>query len=43
MESNSSSTTALRDQLTRALTMIGAYEIMDKITALKLSASAIKF
>ncbi|XP_035554367.1 leucine-rich repeat and death domain-containing protein 1 isoform X2 [Canis lupus familiaris] len=36
-------TAALRDQLTRALTMIGAYEIMDKITALKLFTCAIKF
>lgn len=36
-------TAALRDQLTRALTMIGAYEIMDKITALKLVSCAIKF
>ncbi|XP_073665829.1 leucine-rich repeat and death domain-containing protein 1 isoform X2 [Tursiops truncatus] len=36
-------TAALRDQLTRALTMIGAYEIMDKITALKLFTCAVKF
>nr|KAF6418926.1 leucine rich repeats and death domain containing 1 [Rousettus aegyptiacus] len=45
MESNNLSLTsaALRDQLTRALTMIGAYEIMDKITALKLFTCAIKF
>ncbi|XP_054511948.1 leucine-rich repeat and death domain-containing protein 1 isoform X3 [Pan troglodytes] len=34
---------ALRDQLIRALTMIGAYEIMDKITALNLFTRAIKF
>ncbi|XP_040584652.1 leucine-rich repeat and death domain-containing protein 1 isoform X2 [Mesocricetus auratus] len=33
---------ALRDQLFRALNMIGAYDIMDKITALKLYTSAIK-
>lgn len=45
MESNNLSltTAALRDQLTRSLTMIGAYEIMDKITALKLFTCAIKF
>ncbi|XP_054420166.1 leucine-rich repeat and death domain-containing protein 1 [Pteronotus mesoamericanus] len=43
MESNNLSTAALRDQLIRALTMIGAYEIMDKITALKLSTCTIKF
>ena len=34
--------TALRDQLFRALNMIGAYDIMDKITAVKLYTSAIK-
>ncbi|XP_077019083.1 leucine-rich repeat and death domain-containing protein 1 isoform X4 [Tamandua tetradactyla] len=34
---------ALRDQLIRALTMIGAHEIMDKITALKLFTCTIKF
>ncbi|XP_023494949.1 leucine-rich repeat and death domain-containing protein 1 isoform X3 [Equus przewalskii] len=45
MESNdlSLTTAALRDQLTRALTIIGAYEIIDKITALKLFTCAIKF
>ncbi|XP_035579092.1 leucine-rich repeat and death domain-containing protein 1 isoform X3 [Callorhinus ursinus] len=45
MESNNLSltTAALGDQLTQALTMIGAYEIMDKITALKLFTCAIKF
>nr|KAF6469889.1 leucine rich repeats and death domain containing 1 [Molossus molossus] len=43
MDSNNLSSTALRDQLTRALTMIGAYEIMDKITALKLFTCALKF
>ncbi|XP_072821113.1 leucine-rich repeat and death domain-containing protein 1 isoform X4 [Vicugna pacos] len=42
-ENLSVTTAALRDQLTRALTMIGAYEIMDKITALKLFTCAIKF
>ncbi|XP_073095989.1 leucine-rich repeat and death domain-containing protein 1 isoform X4 [Manis javanica] len=36
-------TDASRDQLTRALNMIGAYEIMDKITALKLFTCAITF
>lgn len=39
----SKTTSALTDQLIRALTMIGAYEIMDKIRALKLSTSVIKF
>ncbi|XP_013371363.1 PREDICTED: leucine-rich repeat and death domain-containing protein 1 isoform X1 [Chinchilla lanigera] len=34
---------ALANQLVRALTMIGAHEIMDKITALNLFASATKF
>ncbi|EDL14629.1 mCG1036346 [Mus musculus] len=34
--------TALRDKLFRALNMIGAYDIMDKITALNLYTSAIK-
>ncbi|KAM7325334.1 hypothetical protein ACRRTK_015589 [Alexandromys fortis] len=34
--------TALRDQLVRALNMIGAYNIIDKITALNLYTSAIK-
>ncbi|XP_019059953.1 leucine-rich repeat and death domain-containing protein 1 [Fukomys damarensis] len=34
---------ALRNQLVRALTMIGAYEIMDKITALNLYTCTIKF
>ncbi|EDL84357.1 similar to hypothetical protein 4932412H11 (predicted) [Rattus norvegicus] len=33
---------ALKDQLFRALNMIGAYDIMDKITALNLYTSAIK-
>ncbi|VFV40161.1 leucine-rich repeat and death [Lynx pardinus] len=44
-ESNNLSltTAALTDQLTRALMMIGAYEIMDKITALKVFTRAIKF
>ncbi|XP_054349890.1 leucine-rich repeat and death domain-containing protein 1 isoform X6 [Pongo pygmaeus] len=44
-QSNKLSLTAadLRDQLIRALTMIGAYEIMDKITALNLFTRAIKF
>lgn len=36
-------TAALKDQLVRALTMIGAYEIMDKITAFHLFTRAIKF
>lgn len=35
-------TAALRDQLTPGANMIGAYEIMDKITALKLVSCAIK-
>lgn len=39
----STTTAALRDQSNSALTMIGAYEIMDKITALKLVSCAIKF
>ncbi|XP_054582516.1 leucine-rich repeat and death domain-containing protein 1 isoform X3 [Eptesicus fuscus] len=43
MENSNLSTAALRDHLTRVLTMIGAYEIMDKITALQLFASTIKF
>lgn len=45
MESNNLPLTAaaLKDQLVRALTMIGAYEIMDKITALNLFTRAIKF
>ncbi|XP_042128685.1 leucine-rich repeat and death domain-containing protein 1 isoform X3 [Peromyscus maniculatus bairdii] len=34
--------TALRDKLVRGLNMIGAYDIMDKITALNLYTSAIK-
>nr|XP_012635076.1 leucine-rich repeat and death domain-containing protein 1 isoform X3 [Microcebus murinus] len=34
---------ALQDQLMRALTMIGAYDIMDKITALHLFTRTIKF
>lgn len=34
---------ALRNQLARALTMIGAYGIMDKITALNLFTCATKF
>lgn len=43
MKNRNLSTAALRDQLTRVLTMIGAYEIMDKITALQLFAGTIKF
>lgn len=43
MDNSNLSTAALRDQLTRVLTMIGAYDIMDKITAFQLFASTIKF
>ncbi|XP_037363645.1 leucine-rich repeat and death domain-containing protein 1 isoform X3 [Talpa occidentalis] len=44
MENNLSLTTAaFRDQLTRALIMIGAHEIMDKIRALDLCTCILKF